>query len=191
MSSLSVSMPGDIDTKAPISQKNMDYSIFKALNFNMDGIEAALICYDVMCQWSVHMKDRVAGSKHLKIPHSLELRLGIGLFHIHGHQDTCLARYSPSFIEGGRQIDGETIETLWAPLNEISRSTRGMYTSHRREVIDDHMNDSNWKKLVDLGRLPSTGTASELTEIVQSMPYLNATAGHFPGSCSARQRLII
>jgi Kyakuja-Dileera-Zisupton transposase len=79
----------------------MDYSIFKALNFNMDGIEVALICYNVMCQWSVHMKDRVTGSRHLKIPDGLELRLGISLFHIHGHQDTCLARYLPSFIEGG------------------------------------------------------------------------------------------
>jgi hypothetical protein len=32
-----------------------------------------------------------------------------------------------------------------------------MSTSHHREVIDDHMNDSNWKKLVDLGRLPLAG----------------------------------
>jgi hypothetical protein len=132
----------------------MDYSIFKAMNFNMEGIEAALISYDVMCQWSVHMMDRVARSPHLKLPDDLELKLAIGLFHIHGHRDTCLARYSPSFIEGGRQIDGETIETLWAPLNEISRSTRGMSTSHRREVIDDHMNDSNWKKLVSVGTFP-------------------------------------
>jgi hypothetical protein len=171
----------------------MDYSIFKALNFNMDGIEAALICYDVMCQWSVHMKDRVTGSRYLKIPDGLELRLGIGLFHIHGHQDTCLARYSPSFIEGGRQIDGEMIETLWAPLNEISRSTRGMSTSHRREVIDDHMNDSNWKKLVTLGELPRplTCAASELTEIKQSMLYLNGIAKPFLGQCSVRKHLII
>jgi hypothetical protein len=136
------------------SQKNMDYSIFKALNFNMAGIQAALISYDVMCQWSVHMMERVNCSNYLKLPDNLELKLAIGLFHIHGHQDSCLARYSPSFIEGGRQIDGETIETLWAPLNEISRSTRGMSTSHRREVIDDHMNDSNWKKLVDTGNYP-------------------------------------
>jgi hypothetical protein len=136
------------------SQKNMDYSIFKALNFNMEGIKAALISYDVMCQWSVHMMERVNGSNCLKLPDNLELRLAIGLFHIHGHQDSCLARYSPSFIKGGRQIDGETIETLWAPLNEITRSTRGMSTSHRREVIDDHMNDSNWKKLIDLGKFP-------------------------------------
>src|SRR5260221_1529890 len=173
-------------TEAPESQKNMDYSIFKALNFNMGGIEVALICYNVMCQWSVHMKDRVTGSRYLRIPDSLELRFGIGLFHIHGHQDTCLARYSPSFIEGGRQIDGETIEMLWALLNEISRSTRGMLTSHRREVIDDHINDSNWKKLVDLGRLPLTGTASELTEIMQLTLYPNTTTRHFLGQFSVR-----
>jgi len=162
----------------------MDYSICKALNFNMDGIEAALICYNVMCQWSVHMKDRMACSSHLKIPSSLELRLGISLFHIHGHQDTCLARYSPSFIEGSRQIDSKIIETLWAPLNKISRSTRGMSTSYRREVIYDHMNDSNWKKLVNLGEPPLTGAVSELTEVMQSMLCLNTTTGHFLGQCS-------
>jgi len=127
------------------------------------------------------MKDRVASSRHLKIPDGLELRLGIGLFHIHGHQDTCLARYSPSFIEGGQQIDGKTIEILWAPLNEISRSTRGMSILHHREVIDDHMNNSNWKKLVDLGRLPLTGATSELTEIMQLTLYPNATARRFLG----------
>ena len=125
------------------------------------------------------MKDRVTGSRYLKIPDGLELRLGIGLFHIHGHRDSCLARYSPSFIEGGQQIDGETIEMLWAPLNEISRSTRGMATSHCREVIDDHMNESNWKKLVDLGKLHLTVTGAELTEIMQSALYQNATAGRF------------
>ena len=104
------------------------------------------------------MMERVNDSTFLKLPDNLELRLGIGLFHIHGHQDTCLARYSPSFIEGGRQIDGETIETLWAPLNEISQSTRGMSTSHRQEVIDDHMNDSNWKKLIGVGKCPAIDT---------------------------------
>ena len=144
----------------------MDSSIFKALNFNMEGIEAALISYNVMCQWSVHMRERVIGSNYLKLPDNLELKLVIGLFHIHRHQDTCLARYSSSFIEGGRQIDSKTIEMLWALLNEISRSTRGMLTSHRKEVIDDHMNDSNWKKLVGMGKFPSKSTTLVLMEIV-------------------------
>jgi hypothetical protein len=83
--------------------------------WTIQGIEAALIFYDVMCQWSVHMMERVITSKHLRLPDKLKLKLVISLFHIHGDQDTCLPRYSPSFIEGGRQIDGETIKTLWAP----------------------------------------------------------------------------
>src|ERR1700744_6649762 len=103
--------------------------------------------------------------QQLSLPNNLELRLAISLFHIHGHQDTCLARYSPSFIKGSHQIEGETIETLWAPLNEITRSTRGMSTSHRREVIDDHMNDSNWKKLIDLGKFLLMDAASVLTQV--------------------------
>jgi hypothetical protein len=70
----------------------MDYSIFKALNFNMEEVQDTLISYDVMCQWSVHMMERVNGSNYLKLPDNLELKLVIGLFHIHGHQDTCLAR---------------------------------------------------------------------------------------------------
>ena len=65
-----------------------------------------------------------------------------------------------------------------------------MSMSHRREVIDDHMNNSNWKKLVSLGKHPLTGTASELMEVMQSMLYLNTTTGRFQEQCSAQQHLI-
>jgi hypothetical protein len=46
------------------------------------------------------------------------------------------------------QVDGEVVETLWSQLNEVSGSTRTMAAFHRRETLDDHMNDSNWKKLI-------------------------------------------
>jgi hypothetical protein len=57
----------------------MDYSIFKALNFNMEGIESALISYDVMCQWSVHMRERVNGSNYLNLPDNLDVTFHLGL----------------------------------------------------------------------------------------------------------------
>jgi hypothetical protein len=131
----------------------MDYSICKALTYNMEDIPVALVMYDIMCQYRVNLKSRVTKSPELSLPSSLELRTGIGLFHIHGHQDSCLPRYSPSFIPGEKQVDGEIIETLWAPLNNISRSIRGMSLAHRQEVLDAHMNHSNWKKLVRMGML--------------------------------------
>ncbi|KAF8258051.1 hypothetical protein EI94DRAFT_1708367 [Lactarius quietus] len=114
----------------------------------MQDIPIALVMYDIMCQYRVNFQDRVKDSPHLSLPSSSELWTGIGLFHIHGHQDSCLPRYSPNYIPGAKQVDGEMIETLWAPLNNISRSIRGMSLSHRQEVLDAHMNHSNWKKLV-------------------------------------------
>ena len=53
-------------------------------------------------------------------------------------------------------VDGEVLETLWAALNKIADSTRSQSTAHRRETLDDHMNDSNWKKLVGLSKLHVT-----------------------------------
>src|ERR1700677_664637 len=83
----------------------MDYSICKALSYNMNDIPVALIMYDIMCQYSVHFEERVKRGPELSIPSSLELRTGIGLFHIHGHQDSCLPCFSPSYIPGAKQID--------------------------------------------------------------------------------------
>jgi hypothetical protein len=129
----------------------MDYSLCKALSYHMEDIPVALVMYDIMCQYGVHFQERVERSPELTVSSSLELRTGIGLFHIHGHQDSCLPRYSPSYIPGAKQVDGEIIETLWAPLNNVSRSIRGMSLVHRQEVLDAHMNHSNWKKLVHIG----------------------------------------
>ena len=129
----------------------MDYSICKALSYNMEDITVALLMYDIMCQYRVHFQERVEKSPGLSLPDSLELQTGIGLFHIHGHQDSCLPRFPPSYICGAKQVDGEIIETLWAPLNNISWSLRGMSLMHRQEVLDAHLNHSNWKKLVQIG----------------------------------------
>ncbi|KAI9429637.1 hypothetical protein H4582DRAFT_2114301 [Lactarius indigo] len=123
-------------------------SLCKALSYNMEDIPVALVMYDIMCQYGVHFRERVEKSPELSLSSSLQLRTGIGLFHIHGHQDSCLPCFSPSYIPGAKQVDGEIIETLWAPLNNISQSICGMSLAHRQEVLDAHMNHSNWKKMV-------------------------------------------
>ncbi|KAI9430515.1 hypothetical protein H4582DRAFT_1823951 [Lactarius indigo] len=137
-----------VDFQKGERQINMDYSLCKALSYNMEDIPVALVMYDIMCQYGVHFRERVEKSPELSLSSSLQLRTGIGLFHIHGHQDSCLPHFSPSYIPGAKQVDGEIIETLWAPLNNISRSIRGMSLAHRQEVLDAHMNHSNWKKMV-------------------------------------------
>ncbi|KAI9430106.1 hypothetical protein H4582DRAFT_1799728, partial [Lactarius indigo] len=113
-----------VDFQKGERQINMNYSICKALSYNMKDIPSeeivtpmALVMYDIMCQYRVHFQKRVKCSPELSLPSSLTLQMGIGLFHIHGHQNSCLPRFSPSYIPGAKQVDGEIIETLWAPLN--------------------------------------------------------------------------
>jgi hypothetical protein len=136
-------------------QMNMDYSLCQALKYNMDGIKQVLVFYDVMCQYSKNLQRRVDENPYLDVPEDIVLQKGIGLFHVHGHQDTCFARFAPNFIPGAGQVDGEVLETLWAPLNLVAGSTRSMSTAHRQEILDHHMKDSNWKKLCGIGNVPS------------------------------------
>ncbi|KAN0134081.1 hypothetical protein V8E53_008086, partial [Lactarius tabidus] len=98
-----------VDFQKGERQINMDYSICKALSYNMQDIPVALVMYDIMCQYQVHFQERVKNSPELSLPSSLELWKGIRLFHIHGHQDSCLPRFSSSYIPGAKQVDGEII----------------------------------------------------------------------------------
>ncbi|KAI0258462.1 hypothetical protein BC834DRAFT_847349 [Gloeopeniophorella convolvens] len=116
----------------------------------MTGIKRVLILYDIMCHYGVHLVKRITDSKLLPIIEELEILMGIGLFHVHGHKDTCLCHFSPSYIIGAGLTDGEMIEWLWSALNEILWSTCSMSLPHRQEVLDSHINYSNWKKLIKI-----------------------------------------
>ncbi|KAG1859456.1 hypothetical protein C8R48DRAFT_748603 [Suillus tomentosus] len=115
---------------------------------NADGIHCVLTFYDVNCQYHKRLQDRIAESAILEIPKELDIIPGIGLWHVHGHQDSCYVRYASNFIEGAAQIDGEIMETLWALLNIISPAACGMGTPHRKECLDYQMNDCNFMKMI-------------------------------------------
>ncbi|KAI6006640.1 hypothetical protein F5J12DRAFT_782886 [Pisolithus orientalis] len=99
-----------------------------------ESIQKALVIYDVGCQWSINFMSQ-------------------GKFHLAAHKLSCFPRYSLNFVKGAGHLDGEILETLWAPFNKISPTARSMTQAHRQEVYDDHMRDSNWKKIV--GIVPS------------------------------------
>jgi hypothetical protein len=131
-------------------QMNIDYSICNALNYNTKGLPSGLVIYDIGCQWWIHFFRRLRESQFLTIPEEMELVTAVGSFHLSAHIPECFVLFSLHFILGTGQIDGEILETLWLAFNKISPSARAMSAAHRREVYDDHMRDSNWKKLVGI-----------------------------------------
>ncbi|KAG1857461.1 hypothetical protein F4604DRAFT_1685160 [Suillus subluteus] len=90
----------------------------EGLKHNTDGIQRALTFYDINCQYHKHLKDCIADNPFLDIWPELEIIPGIGLWHVHGHQDSCYVHYTSNFINSATRIDGEIMETLWVPLND-------------------------------------------------------------------------
>ena len=104
-----------------------------------------LLIYDVACQYFVHFHDHISH----EIPFGLQVEAAIGLFHVHVHKDECFFWYATSFIPGASVVAGEILESLWSSLN-ISPMARTATLAHRAEMLDDHVSDSNHKKLIGI-----------------------------------------
>ena len=169
-------------------QQNIDYAVCQALNGpTMRGVIRVLLIYDIMCRWWTNFLARVDNSPFLDLSPTLEISRGIGDLHVKGHVKGCLTRYGLSYIEGAGIIDGEILETLWSVLNESSRSTRGATLAHRGEILDDHMNHSNWKKVVGIGMSSflhcEVAKISMRTDSCNSYTQMEACSGFFHRCC--------
>ena len=149
-------------------QLNMDYALCDGMKYANVGENTKVFnWYDIFCQWIIHLKGRVRDSGGtLSLPSGVEIDGGIGLFHVHGHADQCFHRLASYFVPGAAIVDGKVLETLWSGLNQVSRSTRTATLPHREEILDDHMNDNNWRKLVNMG----TSCATDIFRIYKNPP---------------------
>jgi len=106
-----------------------------------------------MCQYLVHFDDRLRDvHSYLSLDDKINILGAIGKFHLADHVDSCFAQWSLNFMKGAGHIDGEIMETLWSGMNKVSGAARSMSKSHRQETLDDYMRDSNWKKIVGIGK---------------------------------------
>jgi Kyakuja-Dileera-Zisupton transposase len=132
---------------------NMDYALNEALKYTTSpDTPGVILAYDINCQYSINLRRRLADGTYLDSHEDLPILPAIGLFHVHGHQESCYARYAPTFIRGMGKGDGEILETNWSVLNGISSMARTMTLAHRSEVMDAHIGDNNWKKMINMGK---------------------------------------
>jgi hypothetical protein len=133
-------------------QMNMDWSLCEALaTTNIGRIGHVLHIYDINCEYWKKLLERITNNEMLSIEEHITIFHAIGLFHIHGHKNDCLYRWATNYVPGAGVVDGEVLETLWSVLNTVSAATRTASLAHRTEILDDHMNDSNWKKMLHIG----------------------------------------
>ncbi|KAG2104983.1 hypothetical protein BD769DRAFT_1612896 [Suillus cothurnatus] len=129
---------------------NMDYLFFSTLQHSKDVVTLN-VSYDIACQWSKNIWDRMA-----TYPCQMHVERGtkefvflVPKFHLPAHVAFCQVTYSHNLIKGVGRTDGEAPERGWANINPVATSTREMGPGSRRDTLDDHFGDFNWKKVTN------------------------------------------
>jgi hypothetical protein len=73
-------------------------------------------------------------------------------FHLPAHIAACRTRFSFNFTKGVGRTDGEAAEHGWAEVNPLAASTKEMGPGSRRDTLDAHFGDYNWRKFVGMGK---------------------------------------
>jgi hypothetical protein len=130
---------------------NMDYLFFSGLQHSRPP--SLVISYDIACQWHRNLWKRMD-----TYPYSLQLDPGehkftfvVPKFHLPAHVEKCQTTFSLNLEVGMGRTDGEAPERGWANTNRISSSTKEMGPGTRRDMLDDHFGDWNWKKVYTMG----------------------------------------
>ncbi|KAH7918389.1 hypothetical protein BV22DRAFT_1024674 [Leucogyrophana mollusca] len=146
---------------------NMDYLFFSALKHS--SVTVLNVSYDIACQWHKKLWHRMtwlAPSNQLDYTAKL-ITFFVPKFHLPAHVVPCHTKFSFNFIRGVGRTDGEAPERGWANINPVASSTKEMGPGNRRDTLDDHFGDWNWKKVVGLG-------ATVLRKIQEAIPERNS-----------------
>ena len=133
---------------------NMDYLFYKSLTNTK--IKDLIISYDIACQWSVNLKSRLQRIDPSfpmvnNVPNDMQVRYMVPKFHLPAHVTRCRTRYSFNYSKNVGRTDGEAPERGWAEINPMASSTKEMGPGFRRDTLDSHFGDYNWRKIINLG----------------------------------------
>ncbi|KAF9496303.1 hypothetical protein BDN71DRAFT_1468824 [Pleurotus eryngii] len=128
---------------------NMDYLYFSSVR-NHSSLDL-VVSYDIACQWSTNLARRstsyppdlvAAANSHLST------RYLVPKFHLYAHRNDCQINYSFNLTPNVGRTDGESPERGWAAMNPVASSTKEMGPGSRRDTLDDHFGDYNWRKII-------------------------------------------
>ncbi|KAJ3533262.1 hypothetical protein NMY22_g7406 [Coprinellus aureogranulatus] len=142
---------GTVDLQKGEKQLCVDYAVVESyiLTRALDT-PGGLLAYDVNCQYCIRFRKRIKKGPYLSLSRAFPIDFVIGLFHVHGHKDECLARFAPTYFPGSGATSGEILESLWSQLNPAGRTTRHMNLGRRADSIDACMYYNNLRKLEGL-----------------------------------------
>ncbi|TFK59939.1 hypothetical protein BDN72DRAFT_780066 [Pluteus cervinus] len=134
---------------------NMDYLFLLSLNQKeLQELIDLVVSYDIACQWWINLLKRMLNySKAIQMDGGKlqSFTYLVPKFHLPAHITSCQTRYSFNFHQHVGRTDGESPERGWSHINPVALSTCEMGPGSRRDTINDHLGDWNWKKTHTMG----------------------------------------
>ena len=130
----------------------MDYMFFMSLLYCQ--LIEIVVSYDIACQWSINIWERMKTYPHwMHIDHTgtKSFYFLIPKFPLPAHIMACQTIFSFNFNHFVGRTNGEAPERGWSQINLVATSTAKMGPGHRRDMLDDHFGDGNWKKTTMMG----------------------------------------
>ncbi|KAF8814361.1 hypothetical protein BYT27DRAFT_7219865 [Phlegmacium glaucopus] len=128
---------------------NMDYFFLSSLKSNIP--ERLVVSYDIACQWSRNLPSRCGLYPPNPISSGeIDVTYLVPKFHLPAHVAKCQIDYSFNLVPGVGRTDGEAPERGWAAANGVAMSTKEMGPGSRRDTLDDHFGDYNWRKITHI-----------------------------------------
>lgn len=144
----------------------MDYLYFSSIR---NGSPADLVVsYDIACQWSRNINSRSASYPPELVeeyPKALTVTYLVPKFHLYAHRTSCQINYSFNLTRGVGRTDGESPERGWAAMNPVASSTKEMGPGSRRDTLDDHFGDYNWRKVASLRAKPTCSKDGQYIDV--------------------------
>ncbi|KAK0421727.1 hypothetical protein EV421DRAFT_1894097 [Armillaria borealis] len=192
------------DMKCPLSvgdlQKgerylNMDYFILSTLTD--DAPPDLVISYDIACQWHKNFFTRIS-----RYPEALQLSQPeqnilylVPKFHLPTHILKCRDNFSFNFSTKVGHTDGEAPEHGWAATNALAASTKEMEPGARRDTLDDHFGDYNWRKIIILADMLCTrlkeAVRARLEHVVEFIGYEDALCVEHSESIDSWRQMVL
>ncbi|KAG5635184.1 hypothetical protein H0H81_012123 [Sphagnurus paluster] len=126
---------------------NMDFVFLRSLTET--ELVSFVVSYDIACQWSSNLWDRMKQyprDLHVNSEGKMLFRFLVPKFHLPAHVMACQTPFLFNFNSYVGRTDGEAPECGWSHINPVAMSTQEMGPGHRRDTLDNHFGDWNWKK---------------------------------------------
>ena len=125
---------------------NTDYIFLKTVFAT--AVMLLIISYDIACQWE---RMQIFPPEEALSSSVRSVLFLVPKFHLPVHVEACNLQFSFNLTKGVGRTDSEAPEQGWANINPAAQSTKEMGPGTRRNTLDDHFGDWNWKKTIKLG----------------------------------------